>query len=214
MSHQSPDLLESTQAAVVPLLLRGGRLGLGGRVADVLIIDGMVAAVAPAGSLERPSGAEVVSLADATVLPGLVDGHVHVEEWTRELRSVDLAEAASPDDAAQRVRAHLDRHPQRCDQMVWGRGIVPAMWDEQPHKRHLDAVVGETAVAVSSIDLHTTWFSTAALALLDMADHPTGILRETESLRTKAEIRRATPPAELDARVVEAIAGLPALGVT
>jgi predicted amidohydrolase YtcJ len=214
VSLRSPERVEGFETAAGPLLLRGGRLGLGGRASDVLVAAGTVTAVGPAGSLIGPSGTEVVPLADATVLPGLVDSHVHVEEWIRYLGSVDLTAATSPGDAAQQVRAHLDRLPRRRGQVLWGRGIVPAMWDEQPHKRHLDEVVGETAVAVSSIDLHTTWFSSAALALVDMADHPTGILRETESLTTKARISGITPPTELDAGIVEALAGVPALGVT
>jgi predicted amidohydrolase YtcJ len=196
------------------VLLRGARLGLGGPASDVLVADGTVAAIGPTLSLQGPDGTEVVSLPDATVLPGLVDAHVHVEEWARHIGSVDLAAATSPGDAAERMRAHLDRNPQQCDQVLWGRGIVPAMWEEQPHKDHLDDVVGGAAVVVSSVDLHTTWFSSAALAVVDMADHPTGILRETESMETKVQIKRTTPTAELDARVVESIAGLPALGIT
>ena len=42
----------------------------------VLVDDGLIVSIEPAGSL--PSGGEVVDLGDATLLPGLIDAHVHL----------------------------------------------------------------------------------------------------------------------------------------
>jgi imidazolonepropionase-like amidohydrolase len=44
----------------------------------VVVQDDRVVAVGPAASLPVPAGAEVVSYPDATILPGLIDGHVHL----------------------------------------------------------------------------------------------------------------------------------------
>jgi imidazolonepropionase-like amidohydrolase len=44
--------------------------------AAVLVDDGLIVSIEPAGSL--PSGGEVVDLGDATLLPGLIDAHVHL----------------------------------------------------------------------------------------------------------------------------------------
>ena len=65
-----------------PLVLRGGRVVDPSRrfdaVADVLVIDGRIAAAGP--GVATPDGAEVVEAAGLIVAPGLVDVHVHLRE--------------------------------------------------------------------------------------------------------------------------------------
>jgi dihydroorotase len=65
-----------------PLLLRGGRVIDPSRrvdgVADVLVVDGKIGAVAPA--LTAPEGADVRDVRGLVVAPGLVDVHVHLRE--------------------------------------------------------------------------------------------------------------------------------------
>lgn len=61
--------------------LAGGRPGPvgAGTLADVLVVDGRVAAVVPSGaSLELPEGTERVDVSGLLVTPGLVDLHAHV----------------------------------------------------------------------------------------------------------------------------------------
>ncbi|GAA0239651.1 amidohydrolase [Cryptosporangium japonicum] len=189
------------------VVLRGGRLGLGGRASDVRIENGTVTAVGPSGSLDA---AEVVSLGDATVLPGLVDGHVHVEQWVRHRRSVDLSAVAGPAEAARVLRAQAPP----AGQWLSGRDIVPALWSDPPHKRFLDDALRDVPVVVRSIDLHTTWFNSAGLSLVGLAGHPTGVLRETESIEANHRLSELTPAAEVDGWIAEALAELPSLGLT
>src|SRR5699024_10251811 len=65
------------------VLLTAARI-LGGEPQDVLLADGVIAKVAPAGSLEAPEGALVVDATDKVLLPGLVDLHTHLREPGRE----------------------------------------------------------------------------------------------------------------------------------
>ena len=63
------------------LAIRAGRLfdGVEARpvVRPVVLVDaGRITAVLP--DAEPPTGAEVVDLGDATLLPGLIDAHVHL----------------------------------------------------------------------------------------------------------------------------------------
>ena len=64
-----------------PVLLRGVR-PLGGPHADVLLADGVIAAVEP--TLSPPDGAELIEADGAVLLPGLVDLHTHLREPGRE----------------------------------------------------------------------------------------------------------------------------------
>lgn len=67
---------------IPPLLLRGGTiLTLDGRASvlpesDLLIEDGRIAEIGP--SLDAPPGTEVVDVRDCLILPGLIQGHVHL----------------------------------------------------------------------------------------------------------------------------------------
>ena len=61
-----------------PVLLTAARI-LGGEPQDVLLADGVIAKVAPAGSLEAPEGALVIDATDKVLLPGLVLGAVRAE---------------------------------------------------------------------------------------------------------------------------------------
>ncbi len=64
------------------IAIRAGRLfdpHSGAYLADqmVLILGERITAVGPAASLPAPAGARIIDLSQATVLPGLIDGHVH-----------------------------------------------------------------------------------------------------------------------------------------
>src|SRR5215510_830296 len=72
---------QSAQAQVVAI--RAGRLfdpKSGANLTNqiVLISGDKITDVGPAASLKIPTGARVIDLSNATVLPGLIDGHVHL----------------------------------------------------------------------------------------------------------------------------------------
>ena len=69
--------------------------------------DGSVAAVGPREAVDAPTGAERVSFPDATVVPGFVDAHVHLQ-GARSMRIEDWL--ATPDsEAAARATTDLRR---------------------------------------------------------------------------------------------------------
>lgn len=190
----------ATVGRMSSLLLREARIGLRGPVRNVLIADGRVASIDMAA---HPAD-EVVDLGGATLLPGLWDTHVHAAQWAQTRRRVDLSGARSAREAAELVRGRRGR--------TVGYGFRDALWPDAPHKSLLQAVAPDQPIVLVSNDLHTAWFSPAALAEIGRGDHPTGVLREHECYAAMAAL---PPPAEgvLDRWVAEAGTAAAARGV-
>ncbi|MBO3752895.1 amidohydrolase family protein [Streptosporangiaceae bacterium NEAU-GS5] len=92
--------------------------------------------------------------------------------------------------------------------VVMGFGFRDALWPDVPHKDLLP----DQPVVLASNDLHTVWFSRAALALIGLGDHPTGVLRERACYEAMAAL--PPPPQEqVDAWVAEAAQEAAARGV-
>ncbi|MGO8736502.1 MAG: amidohydrolase family protein [Terriglobia bacterium] len=75
--------VSSFAQATKPVAIRAGHLfdpGSGRLLTDqIIVIRGeRIADVGPAGSVAIPSGAELIDLQQATVLPGLIDAHTHL----------------------------------------------------------------------------------------------------------------------------------------
>jgi predicted amidohydrolase YtcJ len=160
----------------------------------VLIEGDLIAAVGTAAELRaRAHRAEVLELPGTTVTPGLTDAHVHLTEWAAGRSQAQLSDAASPEAAAILAAQHAARSP--GNGWVQGRGWDPQRWGErEPHRRLLDARLGERPVALQSHDMHALWVSSAALRAAgidaatsdpaggrierDAAGQPTGLLLE------------------------------------
>ncbi|MFF3436813.1 amidohydrolase family protein [Streptosporangium sp. NPDC002721] len=187
------------------LLLRDARLGPGGPLRHVLIVDGRVAEVAE----EPPSCDESVDVAGGTLLPGLWDAHVHSAQWAQARRRIDLSPARSAREAVDLV-AFRPGAPGAG--FTVGYGFRDGLWPDTPHKSMLQAAAPGRPIVLVSNDLHTAWFSPAALAAIGRGEHPTGVLRERDCYDAMAEMP-PPPRAELDRWVAEATTAAAARGV-
>jgi predicted amidohydrolase YtcJ len=134
-------------------------------------------------------GPQRVDLGGRCVLPGFSDAHVHFPTWSVARSEVRLEGTGSVDEVVSLVRDALGGG--REGAWLRGRGWRSGEWPEQPTKEALDAVTGETPVALLAQDSHSVWLNSAALARADgdlevkggvverdARGEPTGVLRE------------------------------------
>ena len=115
-------------------LIQGASI-LGAEPTDLLLRDGAIAAIAPAGTL--PSSTEAIDADGRFVAPGFWDAHVHFTQWVVRRQRVDLAPAASAAEAVAIMRAAL---PVREDAVLIGYGFRDGLWTDAPTRAALDAV--------------------------------------------------------------------------
>ncbi|MEJ2890250.1 amidohydrolase [Actinomycetospora aeridis] len=191
------------------LLLRGARSPGSAREIDVRLADGHVASVTPVGEAEVRHGDEVVDARGTTVLPGLVDAHVHWTQWAQVRRRVDVGAARDPEEVATTMAGAATGGPG----MVVGHGFRAALWSRPPHKEMLERAAPGVPIALVSDDLHAVWLSPAALVRLGR-EHPTGLLREHEAFAVMPALSAGPDVAELDRWVAAASAEAAARGLT
>jgi predicted amidohydrolase YtcJ len=159
-----------------------------------------------------PRTGEVIDCHGGTLLPGLVDVHVHATQWASSRRLIPLADAVSATEVAATVTAAVAQRAMAKSELVMGHGFRDGTWPDAPHKDLLERAMPGQPVALFSNDLHTLWLSPAALRLIGR-DHPTGVLIENDCMAATAELPAASVDT-LDNWVLEATDAAAARGVT
>lgn len=153
----------------------------------IALRDGTVLATGSVDEVRALAGADAVEevLPGATIVPGLVDAHVHLASLGRALSSVRCTGATSASECVQRAKAA----PKTAYQGDWlvGRGWDQNDWPGQafPSKALLDEAFPSTPVWLTRIDGHAAWANSKALALAgigkDTQDPPGGrIVRDAK----------------------------------
>jgi len=194
------------------------RVGTSGAPADVRIVDGRIAAIAPAGTLDPASpDTDVVEAAGAWLGPGLVDHHVHFDQWAMVRRRVDVSGCdsaeATADLLAEVVRTGV------ADRVLVGHGYRDGMWPRPARRELLDQAAPRLPAVVISGDLHAVWCNAAALAhFSELVGRPLvagedGVLREQDAFDVTGALS-VVPDEVLDGYVAEAVDAATARGVT
>lgn len=194
-------------------LLRNAHLLGGNGLFDLSIVDGRVAALAPAGSI-ADAGSEIVDLEGRTVTPGLWDEHVHFTQWTIRRSRIDLTGTRSRAEVLERVAAALESRDRDDDSYLTGYGFRDANWAEPASREALDRLAGGAAVVLVSGDLHCSWMSSAAAARLDVEIDEFGLVREAPWIAALSQLEQSSRPTDADFRGVgEAAAQRGVVGV-
>jgi predicted amidohydrolase YtcJ len=202
------------------LLIRGARVVPVGGVAappepvDVLVRDGVVAALAP----RLDDTPNLVLEADGRwLLPGLWDHHVHLVQWARTLTRLDVSRTRAAGEVTARVGARLADRTDPVGPVLIGFGYRTAGWGRRPSVAELDAVSGERPVVLISGDGHNGWLNSAALSLLGVPARDTP-LDEYDWFPVFARLEQLPSDSAADRRAyadaVAAAAGKGIVGVT
>jgi predicted amidohydrolase YtcJ len=196
-------------------LLRNTRLPGDSAQFDVLLTDGVVAAVSPAGSGlpdGRSMAARPLDLDGRHLLPGLWDEHVHFTQWALTRRRLDVSAASSAAAAADLVRQRVNGTGRPADGPLVGYGFRDGLWPDEPSARLLDEAGHGAAVVLISADLHCLWLSTAAGEHYGVTIDATGLLREDAAFEVNGRLTEV-PDAVLDAWAGDAAAAAAGRGV-
>src|SRR5256714_6373223 len=161
----------------------------------VAVIGDRIVAVGSVADVDAWRGANtrVIDAGERLVLPGFNDAHVHFISGGMQLDSVDLREAASPEEFRDRIARRAARYPNE-----W---ITGGDWDEEkwnpphlPTKELIDAVTPNTPVFVNRYDGHESLANSVALKkasitaktpnppggeiVRDPEGNPTGVLKD------------------------------------
>lgn len=126
--------------------------------------SGKILAVGQAQALlARYPDAKRLDVGTATVVPGLIDAHGHVEGLGMTFLTVDLVGSANKQEIVARLRAFEKTLP--AGAWLIGRGWDQNDWPDKafPEAADLDAAFPERPVWLYRIDGHAGWANTAAM---------------------------------------------------
>ncbi|MEM7358351.1 MAG: amidohydrolase [Pseudomonadota bacterium] len=145
---------------------------------------------------------KIIDLAGATVIPGLVDSHVHVAELGEILYRVNLSEVTSPEQAIEKLQSYVqqqrDAGAYRETDWLIGQGWDEGAWaNNYPNRQLLDKAFPDTPVYLRSLHGFAVWVNSRALEMAGIDKHskaPVGgeIVRDDKGVPTGILLNRAT----------------------
>jgi predicted amidohydrolase YtcJ len=220
-------------AADAPDLIAVGNVWTGDSAnpaAQAVAVQGdSIVAVGDSATILATAGDATRILRGAMVVPGLMDDHTHFISWGETLASVDLREAASPQDFVGRIAAFTKK-------LKPGEWITGGNWDHErfpgsplPTREWVDSVTPNNPVMVSRYDGHMVFANTAALRaagvdrntrdvpggeiVRDAGGEPTGIFRDA-AMDVVSRAMPAPSESQMDSSAARAIRDAAEHGVT
>ena len=218
------------------IVIRGGPVWTGlstgrGQAGAVAIAGDKILAVGDSAQIARYVGAttRVLDAGGGLIMPGFVDGHTHFISGGFQLASVNLRDAATPQEFVRRLKeyaAHL-----KPGEWILGGDWDHTLWRGAPLPRHewIDSVTPNNPVFVDRLDGHMALANAAAMRAAkitsatpapvggeiprDARGEPIGIFKDNAAGLIQAAIPDPSPEQQ-DSALVRALAHAASLGLT
>ena len=218
------------------IVIEGGPVWTGlstgrGQPGAVAIAGGKILAIGDSAEIARYVGSrtQVLQAHGGLIMPGLADGHTHFIAGGFQLASVNLRDAATPQEFVRRLRDYASH-------LKPGEWILGGDWDHTlwrgaplPHHEWIDSVTPNNPVFISRLDGHMALANAAAMRAAkitsatrdpvggeiprDAHGEPIGIFKDNAEGLIDAAI--PTPSAEQeDSALSRALVHAASLGVT
>src|SRR6267378_1824190 len=233
------DIRDGLRAPAPPkpdIVIQGGQLWTGlstgrGQPGAVAIAAGKILAVGDSAQIARYVGSrtEVLRANGGLIMPGFADGHTHFIDGGFQLASVDLRDAATPQEFIRRLKEYA--RTVKPGEWITGGDWDHTLWRGAPLPRHewIDSVTPNNPVFVNRVDGHEALANAAAMRaakitkdtqtpvggemLRDARGEPIGIFKD----RAMDLVWRAAPdpsPEQRDSALARALSHAASLGVT
>jgi predicted amidohydrolase YtcJ len=184
----------------------------------------------------RTAHSRVVDLHGQTVIPGIVDSHIHLLYGAFALHGANLSTpdssvtADKPDVLIERLRAYAAAHPR--DAVLFARADFSTVPPTNPTHALLDRAVPDRPLVVHNTSEHAMWLNAAAIRMCGLTDrplesaeeergvirdasgHPTGVLLEAAMQIAARAVAARVPVEEQLAMVQAATRYLNSFGIT
>ena len=185
--------------------------------AAIAVKDARIAAVGSDADIlrHRDGRSRVIDLRGQTVIPGIVDSHLHMLYGAFALHGLNLSTPESsitpdqPDLLVERVRTYAAEHPK--DVVLFGRADFSTVPPTTPRSALLDRAVPDRPLVIHNTSEHALWLNSQAMTMAglterpvadaveergvvrDASGHPTGVLLEAAmQLAARAALERIT----------------------
>ncbi|MES1257522.1 MAG: amidohydrolase [Acidobacteriota bacterium] len=199
------------------------------RAGAMAVRQGRIVAIGDDVSRQLGPATKVIDAHGATVIPGLIDSHGHVEGLGSFLDTLDFRGVTSEQEVADRVRAAArDAKP---GEWILGRAWDQNLWASKqfPAAASLSSAAPNNPVALTRVDGHAVWINRKAMELADLnaatqdpsggkvlrdaAGQPTGVL--IDRARSLVERKIPAPTQEqVESRILRALQECARLGIT
>jgi predicted amidohydrolase YtcJ len=178
------------------------------------IKDTRIEAIGADAAIQRRRGAHVrvIDLHGQTVIPGIVDSHLHLLYGAFALHGLNLSAPEmsitpdKPELLIERLRAYAAAHP--ADAVLFGRADFSTVPPTTPTHELLDRAVVDRPVVIHNTSEHALWLNAAALTMAGLTARPVtdldeerGVIRDASGRPTGVLLEAAM---QLAARAVAA----------